>query len=421
MGAHGQLRQYRNRCPPVLLYPAYFFANLTGLTPNTTYHFRAKAVDGGTGLPGYSNDVQFTTEGGPWLAGWAHRVQITIDETKIDSDLQHFPVMIHLSADCGINSADMSAIFAEVGANSKKIAVTKADCTTQLYVEVEKWDNANTDAILWVSRSDWTVSGSANTMVYLYYDNAQSDNTTYIGDTGSTPARNVWDSNFAAIYHMGDNPNSSNVKDSTANNNQGAKKASGEPAETASLDGKAQQFDGSNDYINCGNSSSLDLTANFTLMMFFKPDVTIDSSLSTPTHPMRKELAFNWRFVHASDEATYKGKLDLYSWSNQNAYFSTTRNTWTAGQWYCATFVGDGTTGRAYVNGQLDNTRENLPYPYLDDYSSNLYIGSYNGSWAFDGAISEVEISNIARSEAWVKASYSSLMDNLLTFGNPSP
>jgi len=405
--------------PPALSSPAYFFADLTGLTPGTTYHFQARAVGNGVGPTGHSDDVEFTTQGDPWLAGWAHRVQITIDETKIDCDLEHFPVMVHSSADCGTNAADMSVIFAEVGANSKRIAVTNAGATTQQYVEVEKWDDASTEAILWVSRSGWSVSGSTNTAMYLYYDNAQSDNTGYVGDVGSTPARNVWDTGFAAVYHMADNPDASNVKDSTGNNNQGGKKASGQPAGVTSPDGNAQQFDGADDYINCGNGSSLDLTGNFTLMMFFKPDATIDSSISSPIHPLRKELAFNWRFVHASDEAPYKGKLDLYSWSNQGAYFTTARNTWTAGQWYCAMFVGDGATGKAYVNGQLDNTRESLPYPYLEDYPSNLYVGSFSGIAAFDGAISEVQISTVARSTAWVKASYCTLIDDLMAFGSP--
>ena len=109
-------------------------------------------------------------------------------------------------------------------------------------------------------------------------------------------------------------------------------------------------------------------------------------------------------------------RLDLYSWTNQLAYFTTARDTWTAGEWYCATFVGEGTTGKAYVNGQLDNTRQNLPYPYLSTYTSNLYIGSYNGICAFDGTIAEVQISKTARSAAWVKAMYNASMDDLLTF-----
>jgi hypothetical protein len=139
----------------------------------------------------------------PWLTGWCKRVNITIDHNDFDEDVTHFPVLVHLSSACGKGGAyDMTPVFDEVGANSKRIAVTKADGETQLYVEIEKWDAVAEEAWLWVSKSDWTISSTVDTNIYLYYCNSQPDNTDYVGDSGSRTE--VWNSNFKGVWHLGE-------------------------------------------------------------------------------------------------------------------------------------------------------------------------------------------------------------------------
>ena len=99
------------------------------------------------------------------------QVQTTIDSSKIDTaDLTDFPVMVHLSTASGIGDADVSAVFDELSsdANRKKIAVTTSDGTTQCYVEIEKWDDANEQA--WLHVKVPTVAYDADTILYLYYD-----------------------------------------------------------------------------------------------------------------------------------------------------------------------------------------------------------------------------------------------------------
>ena len=81
----------------------------------------------------------------PWLLGWGNRVKGAIDHNDVDSAKTWFPVRLHLSASCGISSADLSFIFTELSANSLKIAIVPANVAqidaNQLYVEIEKWDN----------------------------------------------------------------------------------------------------------------------------------------------------------------------------------------------------------------------------------------------------------------------------------------
>ena len=125
-----------------------------------------------------------------WLSGWSYRVEITIHSDKIDGALVDFPVLLYLSTSSGIDPDDVSFVFDELGAEKLKLAVTTGDGTTQCYVEIEKWDDANEQAWLWVKVP--SISSSANTTLYLYYDSTQPDNTTYVGDDpDDTPSNNV--------------------------------------------------------------------------------------------------------------------------------------------------------------------------------------------------------------------------------------
>ena len=176
------------------------------------------------------------------LTDWKHYRKITIDNTKIDADLTWFPVTLFLGSSVGLTSADVTSIFDEVGSSSQKIAITKED-DTQIYAEVEQWDATNKKAVLHISKNDLTLSSSADTVLYFYYDGSHADNTDYIGITpGSAPATNVWNSDFKIVQHMKDDPDTSHIKDSTSNNNDGTKKGAGEPAEADAKIAKGQNF-----------------------------------------------------------------------------------------------------------------------------------------------------------------------------------
>ncbi|GAG95160.1 unnamed protein product, partial [marine sediment metagenome] len=138
-----------------------------------------------------------------WLSGWAKRVKLTIDQNDIDAALSDFPILVYVSASSGHSSKDISCVFDELTTNDnrKKIAVTLGE-DTECYVEIEKWDDANEQAWLWVKVPD--IADDANTDLYLYYDSSHADNDTYVGDTNDEVAENVWDSNFKAVYHMRD-------------------------------------------------------------------------------------------------------------------------------------------------------------------------------------------------------------------------
>ena len=152
---------------------------------------------------------------GSWLGTWAKRVKIILDKDQVDALLSNFPVMIYLSASSGQSNQDLSSIFDELTSddNRKKIAVTIANGQTQCYVEIERWDDTNEKA--WLHVKVPSISSSIDTELYIYYDSSEDDNTTYVGDVGSTPGQTVWDSNFKAVYHLGEDPTFSGGADTT--------------------------------------------------------------------------------------------------------------------------------------------------------------------------------------------------------------
>lgn len=134
---------------------------------------------------------EVSAQGDPWLSGWNKRIKLTTNSSLVGSNLTHFPIMVSLKSGNG----ETTKIFDELqsDANRKKIAVTTSDGETQCYVEIEKWDDANEQAVLWVKAP--TISSSADTDLYLYYDADHADNTDYVGDIGSLPAQIVWNEN----------------------------------------------------------------------------------------------------------------------------------------------------------------------------------------------------------------------------------
>ncbi len=186
----------------------------------------------------------------PWLdGGWDQRVEITIDSSNVDAALANFPVLIYISAASGQNPDDISFIFDELvaDANRFKIAVTEDDGETELYVEIEKWDDAGEEAWLWVGVPN--IANGADTTLYLYFDIDHADNVAFVGDSNSAVAENVWDSNFVLVDHMQDDPDNAHTRDSTQYDNDGTKLGANEPIEVAGQVGDAQDYDMVNDRV----------------------------------------------------------------------------------------------------------------------------------------------------------------------------
>jgi len=369
-----------------------------------------------------------------WLSGWDKRVKITIDHNDITTDLSDFPILIYLSSSSGRNNDNVSFVFNELQTDldRKKIAVTKSDKITECYVEIEKWDSANKKAWLWVKAP--SISSTTDTDLYLYYDKDHSENTDYVGDTGSTPAQNVWDGSFKGVWHLKEDPTSTapQMKDSTSNAHHGT--TTGMVAgdqQAAKIDG-GLNFDGTDAYVQTTSGESK-TASDITWSVWFKADSTTGSHMILWEGPVAQN---GWG--EPGNANSHEMHLTIGRMSTANlldffyGYEYTTNNfvpaveiqtsfTDTA-NWHYAVVVltsaDSSPSGTLYLDGNsvgTDTGTETGRTPW----NTNLRIGRTGAAQRYmDGILDEVRISNVARSPAWIKASYESGRDHLVDFGS---
>jgi len=349
-----------------------------------------------------------------WLSGWKYRKKITIDHTKIDSDLKNFPVLVKLTS----SNFD----FSKARSDGYDIRFTASDGTTLLKYERERHDSANQVAEYWVKIP--SVSSSANTEFYIYYGNSSALD-------GADPT-NVWDANFKAVYHFNGNYNGTTgeIKDSTANGNDGQACSSTQaPTEVDGKIGKGQEFNYlDKDTIHIPDSSDFDPGGAFTVEIWAKHfDSGEANCVAIPVHDTSD---YKW--------AIYSNAVIANNWAPQFVVKTASGVTQTdrsapppivAGKWYYIVGVYDRTLPSSrvkyYQNGVLEASADGYDEDVLAGDEGLHFGGRYNQgcnttyTWdAFDGQLDEFRYSNVARSAAWIKASYHSGNDTLLTYGS---
>ncbi|QQS39292.1 glycosyltransferase [Candidatus Woesebacteria bacterium] len=361
-----------------------------------------------------------------WLSGWDQRLEITVDNTNIDSNLTHFPLLLTLGSSVGTESDDVSTVFDELAsdANRKKIAVTKSDGVSEIYVEIEKWNDASEQAWLWVSSSTLTLSSSANTTLYLYYDSSHADNTTYVGDPNSTPAESVWDSNYVMVQHFSET--SGTHYDSTSNNNDSTSITVTTQGTTGHIDG-SDDFNPSADKVNLGSNSSIDDIMNG------------GGTVTAWINPNNAGEFDNGRIVDKGENNDAGWTFLLGNSSRRLEFRYGSASDWA--QWYTSSATVP-TGSFSYVGSTYDSSSDtNSPLLFIDGQSVSVTTGD-GASWGsptsdasepvvvgartdgvsyarqFDGLIDEVRLSDIIRSAAWLKADYYSSDDNLISWGS---
>ena len=362
-----------------------------------------------------------------WLGSWAKRIEITLESTVVDGTLSDFPALVYLSTSSGINNEDVSSVFDQLtsDANRTKIAITQADGTTQQYVDIERWDDANEKAWLWTKVP--SLSASSDTKIYLYYDALQSANTSYVGDTASTPAKLVW-SEYTVVYHMED-ATTSTVLDAGSNGFTMTKKGANEPLEDISpgIIGNSQHWDGSTDYLKHGtDQAALRWNQDVTYESWFYP--TNDAGQDHLYMQGSKVNNDSWRIFVTP---TYRLYLAAHAPNSTSADFSavTSHNAIAANTWQHIALARDGGTGATiYINGVAQtwastngnlNSSLNLGGGYSSGsllFSEGLWLGSAHTPEApVEGNMDEVRFSSDVKSTAWINTSYESGRDALIS------
>lgn len=232
----------------------------------------------------------------------------------------------------------------------------------------------------------------------------------YIGDINSGQGRNVWDEAFMGVYHMNQNPTGGAdcILDSTGYINHGT------PAGSMTSNdlivegvGKSITFDDTDDAINLGSDTSLRPQSEVTLEALIK--TTSGASQSRP-------ILSNY-----TGTGDYPGCTLATRTTNKIGF--TPGNTFAIGGVESITTVDDNTL--RYVAGAYDGTNAKIIVNGVNeaeeaktnnmDTALAMYISKDPWNYGRD-LIDEARVSNISRSDAWLKATYYSNFNQLLVF-----
>ena len=152
----------------------------------------------------------------PTIDGYSCVAKITIDSDKVDGtmDLTDFPLLVEFMHS---NLKNISTGGCVVGVDGYDMIF--ADGTMELDHEVEYYDPDTGELMAWVRIP--TLSHDEDTDIYLNFGNSIIDSTSQENITG------VWDNDYVFVSHMKDDPDSSHIKDSTINGNNGTKSGGG--------------------------------------------------------------------------------------------------------------------------------------------------------------------------------------------------
>jgi hypothetical protein len=322
-------------------------------------------------------------------ANWQYRRVITIDHTKVQdvanpsTTYANFPVLVYATG------------LSNIKANGADIRFTSSDGITELPREIERYSSGSLYAWVKVTLTK-DASDSSNDVIYVYYGNAAANEPAPGSTYGS---QNVWDSNFRLVSHMKDDPDTSHIADSTANRNNGTKKGAAEPAVTSGKIGDAQNFDGVNDLVSCGNNTSLNIADNITIGAW----IFINNYGSSYPRIVSKEATTSaesfalllWTSSHLLEF--------LINTGSESAIKST--GAIAQGVWVYVTVTFSRPNGIIYINGVPNNTGavdKSIPIT-----ANNLTIGNNNQNVRpFNGIIDEVRVSATVRSADWIKTEY---------------
>ncbi|MFX1485078.1 MAG: LamG-like jellyroll fold domain-containing protein, partial [Promethearchaeota archaeon] len=317
-----------------------------------------------------------------------YKKDIVIDHTKVASDLTDFPLLID------IFDTDLKT---DVQADGDDIIFKIGD--TMLSHELELFDqtynSTHAHLVAWVNTD---LSSSVDTTITMYYGNPNLESL--------ENAAGVWSSNFRGVWHLSETPTET-LYDSSGNLNHGTGyNLQSDDQVNGQIDGSID-FDNNQDYIDCGNDTSLNVGSNdFSLSLWFKYD-GVDMGVLAG-----KGAVLNARRYRISLES---GPGMLMAEIDDNTVSKTVFSTSTYGDnlWHYVSLVRDGNNLRLYIDGTEDpNSPTDITgYGSLDEVES-FYIGAFRseifgtlGYWS-TANMDEVRVAKMALSPEWIVTEY---------------
>jgi len=324
---------------------------------------------------------------------FAYRRQVTVTEQS-GNDLTDYQVLIELN----------SSNFDFSHANEDGSDIRFYDGNNLYPYWIEKWDSANQEAKIWVKVPNILANGT--TFFYMYYGNPDI---TSASDINSTFIRII--DGLVGAWHF-DEGEGTIAYDSSGNGNHGTIYGA---TWTDGKFGKALSFDGSDDYVDCGNDASLDMdiTGSFTIEAWVKLNGLTGDYQVIAGRWYDGETADQSYGLQFRSNSSIPGVI-VYDISETGCYSPEGID---FDQWYHIVGLYDGSYLRVYVNntqknscsysGNIANT--NAPFTigrWTKSDDKNPFYGTIDEVRIYNQALTPEEISDLYNNYGYTTTNY---------------
>ena len=299
-----------------------------------------------------------------WNDDWLYRKKLIFDNSGQTEALINFPILVELSS----SNFD----YSKARSDGKDLRFIDADDSTKLSYHIEDW-NPSGSSYIWVNVPKIDASSNLD-YIWMYYGNSDAPD---IQDESGT-----YDASYVMVQHLQET--SGPRYDSTSNDNDGIPFSGLNKVNIGKING-APDFNGSDDFIDCGNDDSLNLSGALTIEAWIKLSSLKSGVILSKPGAYYLEVNFEYKLAGA-----------IYDESNW--YPAVGKTILSANRWYHVAFTFDGYNLKLYLDGSLESesvhTGSISPFLinnlcigkqiFLDDFSE--YGDNSDGSpiWEFE-------------------------------------
>lgn len=316
-----------------------------------------------------------------WLDNnYLFRKKITIESDEVAANLTDFPAVYHET------DTDLQKALA----NGFDFKVSEGE-TTEVAYERNFWDDSTGEILLWIKTNP---NATTDTDYYLYYG--------FAGETvDQADPEAVWDSNYLAVYHMGDADTP--LLDSTSNDFD--LDESGDPTYQVSGQIKfAVDYDGNGDDHRSG-TLVWDGVGEFTAEIWFKTVVGAEQNLIVQrVTPAGVQGTGLW-FMRIQSDGALNGTFR--NTSNDLVEIETTATGFDDGSFHYGVISRD-SSDNIYVRVDGGNEVSSSRSGDLADSDLELRLASYldDNTERLDGELTEGRVSDTYRTNDWTDTSF---------------
>lgn len=361
-------------------------------------------------------NAMFTPAYGQQVTNYNWESTVLVDHTQVMDtvDLVDFPLLVSV-----INN-DLKTIAhgGYVESNHGYDIIFCGENDAQLDHQIESYDPTTGTLVAWVN-------------LPLLYHSVDTELKITCGNPSLTfdqSTQNTWSSNVEAVWHMSNDPSSSDLNDAAGAFNGSS---FGNMTSSDLVQGKigsAIDFDGINDYFAIQNKtfSSPSAISEMTVSSWVKTSYNSNSwTANWSILDFDRSEYFNF-FVHG------KGKISFCSKQSGNGihdFHGGQNGQVNDDQWHYVVASYDGSKKKLYIDGVLVNT-SNTPansmgsgitrYGFIGEGSkANSFNGSRNGIY-YQGKLDEIRLYNVSLSSGRIATIYNnqSSPETFVTFGN---